>query len=80
MVALSLSNVFAANSKYHEEAEAREFNPETCERMRNNWDVEAKTFCSTSGGVDWNISNKTCVEDGRHPSFTKVHGRITCNN
>lgn len=70
----------AVDSKDHEEAEAGEKNPEDCERMRKNWDVEAKAFCSASGGVDWNHSLKKCVADGESPPFRKVYGKITCNN
>ena len=80
LVTLSLPYAIAASSKYHEEAEAREFNPENCERMRKNWEKEAVAWCTGSGGVDWNNSTKTCVEDGQSPSFTKVKGTINCND
>lgn len=68
---------FAANSKKYEDAEAREYNAETCDRMEKNWDSHAEAWCRGSGGVDWNNTAKTCKEDGR--KFTKVTGRITCN-
>jgi hypothetical protein len=79
-LAVSSSSIYAANSKSHEELEARDYNPETCERMRNNWDSHAKAWCSDSGGVDSNNTRRTCKQAGDHPPFTKVAGTITCND
>lgn len=75
---IASSLAFAASSKNHEEMEAREYNAETCDRMEKNWDSHAKAWCTGSGGVDWNNTNRSCKQDGK--LFTKVVGKITCNS
>ena len=71
------TSLFVANSNPHTELEARQYNPETCERMRNNWDTTAKTWCSDIGGVDTNSTTRRCLGDQKSPLFTKVVGCLS---
>ncbi len=62
-------------TKIHVVSEAGAMTPSDCERMKENWRTQARTWCV---GFHAQLTTLTCEADGRSPPFRKVTGNLVC--
>lgn len=62
-------------AKIHVVSEAGAMTPSDCERMKENWRTQARTWCA---GFHAQLTTLSCEADGTSPPLRKVTGNLAC--